>query len=109
MTRIALLGAGGKMGVRLATNLKGSRFEVDHVEVAEEGRRRLKAATGADCVDQDRALAGADVVLMAVPDRLIGKIALNLARADGTLKASLKGKRKYAGCDDGFMATLIAG
>ena len=34
MTRIALLGAGGKMGVRLATNLKGSRFEVDHVEVA---------------------------------------------------------------------------
>ena len=33
MTKIALLGAGGKMGVRLATNLKGSRFDVDHVEV----------------------------------------------------------------------------
>src|SRR4051794_13031365 len=75
MTRIALLGAGGKMGVRLATNLEGSRFEVDHVEVAEEGRQRLKAATGAECVDQDKALAQADVVLMAVPDRLIGKIA----------------------------------
>ena len=75
MTRIALLGAGGKMGVRLATNLEGSRFEVDHVEVAEEGRQRLKAATGAECVDQDEALAQADVVLMAVPDRLIGKIA----------------------------------
>lgn len=74
MTRIALLGAGGKMGVRLATNLTGSRFEVDHVEVAEEGRRRLKEAVGADCVDQDRALAGADVVVMAVPDRLIGEI-----------------------------------
>src|SRR4051795_7155573 len=75
MTRIALLGAGGKMGVRLATNLEGSRFEVDHVEVAEEGRQRLKAAMGAECVDQDEALAQADVVLMAVPDRLIGKIA----------------------------------
>src|SRR4051794_14316386 len=75
MTRIALLGAGGKMGVRLATNLQGSRFEVDHVEVAEGGRQRLKAATGAECVDQDKALAQADVVLMAVPDRLIGKIA----------------------------------
>jgi predicted transposase YbfD/YdcC len=40
---------------------------------------------------------------------LLRKIALNLARADGTLKASLKGKRKYAGWDDAFMATLIAG
>ena len=75
MPKIALLGAGGKMGVRLATNLKGSRFEVDHVEVSEEGRQRLKAVVGVDCVDLDRGLAQADVVVMAVPDRLIGKIA----------------------------------
>ena len=54
MPKIALLGAGGKMGVRLATNLKGSRFDVDHVEVSEEGRQRLKAAVGVDCVDLDR-------------------------------------------------------
>ncbi len=40
---------------------------------------------------------------------LLRRIALNLARADSTLKASLKGKRKYAGWDDGFMAALIAG
>jgi predicted transposase YbfD/YdcC len=40
---------------------------------------------------------------------LLRKIALNLARADGSLKASLRGKRKYAGWDDAFMATLIAG
>jgi predicted transposase YbfD/YdcC len=40
---------------------------------------------------------------------LLRKIALNLARADTTLKASLKGKRKYAGWDDAFMAALIAG
>jgi predicted transposase YbfD/YdcC len=40
---------------------------------------------------------------------LLRRIALNLARADTTLKASLKGKRKYAGWDDAFMATLIAG
>jgi predicted transposase YbfD/YdcC len=37
------------------------------------------------------------------------KVALDLARADTTLKASLKGKRKYAGRDDAFMATLTAG
>src|SRR3954470_20768378 len=40
---------------------------------------------------------------------LLRKIVLNLARADTTLKASLKGKRKYAGWDDAFMAALIAG
>jgi hypothetical protein len=40
---------------------------------------------------------------------LLRKIALNLARADSSLKASLRGKRKYAGWDDTFMATLIAG
>ena len=75
MTKIALLGAGGKMGVRLAANLKDTRFDVAHVEVSEDGRARLKDATGADCVDQAEALADADVVLLAVPDRLIGQIA----------------------------------
>lgn len=75
MTKIALLGAGGKMGVRLARNLRASRFEVDAVEVSPEGRARLKAEVGLDAIDRDTALAGADIVLMAVPDRLIGKIA----------------------------------
>jgi predicted transposase YbfD/YdcC len=39
---------------------------------------------------------------------LLRKIALNLARADATLKASLRGERKYAGWDDAYMAALIA-
>ena len=40
---------------------------------------------------------------------LLRKIALNLARADTTLKAGLKGKRKYAGRDDAFTAAPTAG
>ncbi len=40
---------------------------------------------------------------------LLRRIALNLARAGGALKASLKGKRKYAAWDDAFMAKLITG
>lgn len=75
MTKIALMGAGGKMGVRLATNLMGSRFDVAPVEVAEAGRARLKAATGLDCVEQGQALSRADVVVLAVPDRMIGAVA----------------------------------
>jgi hypothetical protein len=75
MTKIALMGAGGKMGVRLATNLLGSRFDIAPVEVAESGRERLKAATGLDCVEPGQALSRADVVLLAVPDRAIGAVA----------------------------------
>jgi len=74
MTKIALLGAGGKMGVRLATNLRGSRFEVDHVELSAAGRNRLKEEAGLDCVDMSVALRGADIVVLAVPDRLIGEV-----------------------------------
>lgn len=76
MTKVALMGAGGKMGVRLARNLQSTRFEIDHVEVSAEGRDRLKREVGVEAViDADNAISDADVVLMAVPDRLIGKIA----------------------------------
>ena len=75
MTKIALFGAGGKMGVRLSTNLLKSDYQVAHVEPSEEGRARLKAATGLDCVSADVALADAEIVVLAVPDRLIGKVA----------------------------------
>lgn len=74
MTRVALFGAGGKMGVRLSRNLAGSDYAVSHVEVSQEGRARLKAETGFECVDQSVALRDADVVVLAVPDRLIGEI-----------------------------------
>jgi len=63
------------MGVRLATNLQGSKYDVDHVEVSEVGRQRLKDAIGQDCVEQAAALESADVVVLAVPDKLIGTIA----------------------------------
>jgi D-apionate oxidoisomerase len=75
MTRIALLGAGGKMGVRLSKNLLGSRFTVDHVEVAAEGRHRLATEVGVEAIDLTTAITKADVIILAVPDRLIGKVA----------------------------------
>jgi hypothetical protein len=74
VTKIALLGAGGKTGVRLSTNLKDTRFDVDHVEASAEGRARLKTALGVECMEQGQAISSADAVVMAVPDRPIGKI-----------------------------------
>ena len=54
--KIALFGAGGKMGVRLAKNLKKSDYVVAHVEVSEVGQKRLKDEVGIDCVSIDAAL-----------------------------------------------------
>src|SRR3569833_1394869 len=99
MTAIALFGAGGKMGYRLATNLRGSRFEVRHVEAAEAGRARLKEGLGFDCVAPERALDGADVVILAVPDTLIGKVAGSIAHAlkPGTMVVALDAAAPFAG------------
>lgn len=75
MTAVALFGAGGKMGYRLATNFRGSPYEVRHVEVSDAGKKRLKDDFGIDTVSEDEALDGVDVVVLAVPDTHIGKVA----------------------------------
>jgi D-apionate oxidoisomerase len=99
MTAIALFGAGGKMGYRLASNLKGSRFDVRHVEVSEAGRDRLKSDLGVDCVSPEAALDGADVVILGVPDTLIGKVAAQIEPAlkPGTMLVVLDAAAPFAG------------
>ncbi len=71
MTKIALFGAGGKMGLRSARNLLETDFDVAHVEITEAGQQRVKTQIGKDCVPADEALKGAEVVLLAVPDTAI--------------------------------------
>ncbi|WP_304413104.1 phosphogluconate dehydrogenase C-terminal domain-containing protein [Paracoccus sp. PAMC 22219] len=99
MTKVALLGAGGKMGVRLATNLARTDFHVAHVELSTSGQARLKAETGLDCVPQDNALDGAQVVILAVPDTVIGKVAAAIVPvlAPGTMVVILDAAAPFAG------------
>lgn len=99
MTAVALFGAGGKMGYRLATNLKGSRFEVRHVEVSAAGRERLSKDLGIACVPAEQATEGAQVVILAVPDTLIGKVAAEIAPdlAAGTMVIALDAAAPFAG------------
>ena len=78
MSSIALFGAGGKMGHRLSRNLRGSRYDVRHVEVGEAGRARLKADFGIECRPAEAALDGAECVILAVPDTAIGKVAASI-------------------------------
>ena len=71
MTKIALFGAGGKMGIRSGRNLLATDFDVAHVEISEDGQKRVKTEIGKDCVPAEEALKGAEVVLLAVPDTAI--------------------------------------
>ncbi|KSV71638.1 NAD(P)-binding domain-containing protein [Ensifer sp. ENS07] len=99
MTSIALFGAGGKMGYRLASNLKGSRFDVRHVEVSDAGKARLKNDLDLDCVPVEAALKGVDVVILAVPDTAIGRVASGIVDGlePGTMVIALDAAAPFAG------------
>ncbi|MCE2774588.1 MAG: phosphogluconate dehydrogenase C-terminal domain-containing protein [Limnohabitans sp.] len=99
MTSIALFGAGGKMGVRLSKNLQGSSYQVRHVEVGEVGRQRLRDELGVECCPVDDALHNVDVVILAVPDTLIGQLAAEIAPKlkAGTLVMTLDAAAPFAG------------
>ena len=99
MTVVALFGAGGKMGVRLSRNLAKTDFITRHVEVSEAGRARLKEELGFDCVSVDAALEGAEVVVLAVPDTAIGKVAAGIIDklAPGTMVICLDAAAPFAG------------
>ncbi|WP_082477423.1 phosphogluconate dehydrogenase C-terminal domain-containing protein, partial [Rhizobium sp. Leaf371] len=99
MTSIALFGAGGKMGTRLARNLIGSRFDIRPVEVSDAGRARLQADLGLTCLPVEEALEGAEVVVLAVPDTAIGKVASGIIDrlAPGTMVVVLDAAAPFAG------------
>lgn len=80
MTAIAVFGAGGKMGCRITDNLMHSSYEMMYIEIGEQGIRNL-ADRGLTPTPQAEALERADVVIMAVPDRWIGTIALEVVPA----------------------------
>jgi len=74
MTKIALVGAGGKMGSRLTNNLMKTDYELSFVEPSEAGIARLAERGGTPTSLAD-AVADADVVILAVPDNRIGVVA----------------------------------
>jgi D-apionate oxidoisomerase len=73
MTTIALLGAGGKMGCRITDNLKDSNYKMHYVEVSPQGIENL-AQRGLTTSPSEVALKEADVLVLAIPDNLIGKL-----------------------------------
>lgn len=75
MLKIALMGAGGKMGCRITDNLMQmpEKYQMYYVEISDAGIANL-AKRGLKPTSQAEALAQADAVILALPDRLIGRI-----------------------------------
>lgn len=99
MSTIALMGAGGKMGNRITRNLKDHPdYTTLYVEVSEAGRASL-AELGVSVTPQDEAMKQANVVILAVPDALIGKICSDIVPKlkSGTMVMGLDPAAGYAG------------
>ncbi len=74
MTTIAVVGAGGKMGCRLADNFIKSTYSVSYVEISPTGIENLRQRQLSVTKLED-AVPVADVVILAVPDVAIGQVA----------------------------------
>jgi ketopantoate reductase len=70
---IAVIGAGGKMGMRVSNNLQRSRHRVLYAENSPAGQQRTTDA-GRTVSGSDEAVADADVVILAVPDIALGPV-----------------------------------
>jgi hypothetical protein len=68
---IAVIGAGGKMGMRVSANLERTDYRLRFSETA--ARARVEAA-GRELTDTADAVPDADVVILAVPDVALGTV-----------------------------------
>lgn len=99
MLKVALMGAGGKMGCRITDNMVKlpNDYQMFYVEVSEGGVANL-AKRGLTTTPQAEALANADAVILALPDRLIGKITHDIVPTlkPGTMVVGLDPAAAYA-------------
>lgn len=70
---IAVIGAGGKMGMRVSNNLDKTDHTVFYSEASAAGQDRVREA-GREITDTVAAIADADVVILAVPDVVLGSV-----------------------------------
>ncbi len=71
--KIGILGAGGKMGMRIGANLKKLPNEIFYIENAEAGIKRL-AEIGIEVSAPSAVMRQLDFLVLAVPDLYINKI-----------------------------------
>jgi ketol-acid reductoisomerase len=67
MKTMTLIGAGGKMGFRITTNIRNSHWRVHYLETHPAAVQRLRDC-GVSCSERIEALPAADVAIFAIPD-----------------------------------------
>lgn len=94
---VAILGSGGKMGYRVTRKLVDAGYDVRAVEIGDAGRQRL-AEANIPAMDAAQGVKGAQVVVLALPDNVIGKVAAELSPmlAAGTMLLILDAAAPYA-------------
>lgn len=98
MLKVALMGAGGKMGLRLTHNLKNSGYIMSYHEVNPLGIGKLKEK-GVIVSDPALFIPGADIVILAVPDVALEKVSSEIipAMKEGALVVTLDPAAALAG------------
>ena len=94
---VAVLGAGGKMGLRVTKKLFESGYDLRAIEIGDVGRKRLAEAGIAATTIVD-GLKDVQIVVMALPDNIIGKVAVEIESqlASGTMLLILDAAAPYA-------------
>ena len=81
MIQVALVGAGGRSGCRVLDHLKNHpEYRVRPVEVSAEGQAEL-IRRGFRARPLEEAIPGADIIVLAVPDRVVGRVAGEVVHA----------------------------
>ncbi|MEU7873464.1 phosphogluconate dehydrogenase C-terminal domain-containing protein [Dactylosporangium sp. NPDC049140] len=96
--KIAVIGAGGKMGMRVSNNLVKTAHQVWYSENSPAGQDRVTAA-GRTLTDSPTAVADADVVILAVPDLALEAVSAELVQLmkTGSVLLTLDPAAAYAG------------
>src|SRR5690348_10682275 len=94
---IAVVGAGGKMGMRVSNNLHRSNHTVYYAENSPAGQQRTVDA-GRSVTDTATAVADADVVILAVPDTALAPVSADVVPKlrPGTVVLTLDPAAAYA-------------
>lgn len=95
---IAVIGAGGKMGMRVSNNLVKTAHAVAYSETSPAGRERVEAA-GRTLTSTPDAVAVADVVVLAVPDLALQAVSREVVplMRPGAVLLTLDPAAAYAG------------
>lgn len=95
---IAVIGAGGKMGMRVSNNLVKTSHTVFYAENSPAGQERV-TATGRALTAGPEAVADADVVVFAVPDLALKAVTADLVplMKSGAIALTLDPAAAYAG------------